>query len=208
MEFTEEGVVVTGACPCCSGIIAELLSIAIDPIPMHPSNISSNMLTAHPNAQNEPSSYAPSPSAVVSLHFAIFHANAPCLVASAMDVDSRHPSSSLSPASAIVQSDGAQQDSPDDDLSDSDLSQFQAEIEQNLSSASPESSPPNVTTEPVSDEAMQVDSEEDTRPVNANKGRRRVSAKEYYDPELFGLRRSVSPCQPGNVVPWVRLYRI
>jgi|SRR5271168_3228535 len=109
-----------------------------------------------------------------------------------MDIDSRHPSSSLSPASPIDQSAVAPQDSQDEDLSDTDLSQFQAEIEQNLTSASPESSPLNGTTEPVSDDVMQVDSEEDSKPVNSNKGRRRVSAKEYYDPELFGLRRSVS----------------
>src|SRR5271170_4593772 len=119
----------------------------------------------------------------------------PCLVVSPMEVDSRHPSSSLSSASPIVQSAVALQDNQDEDLSDTDLSQFQAEIEQNLSSASPESSPPNGTTEPVSDDVMQVDSEEDTKPVNLNKGRRRASTKEYFDPELFGLRRSVSHLQ-------------
>ena len=123
-----------------------------------------------------------------------------------MDSDSRHPSSSLSPASANVPSVVAQQDSQDDDLSDTDLSQFQAELEQNLSSASPESSPLNGTGEVVSDDVMQVDSEEETKPVNVNKGRRRVSAKEYYDPELFGLRRSVSRlssmirCWMGEIV--------
>jgi hypothetical protein len=127
--------------------------------------------------------------------FRNFYADISCLVVSPMDIDSRHPSSSLSPASSIVQSAVAPQDSQDEDLSDTDLSQFQAEIEQNLSSASPESSPLNGTTEPVSDDVMQVDSEEDTKPVNSNKGRRRVNAKEYYDPELFGLRRSVSHSQ-------------
>jgi hypothetical protein len=114
------------------------------------------------------------------------------LVVSPMDIDYRHPSSSLSPASPTVQPAIALQDNQDDDLSDTDLSQFQAEIEQNLSSASPESTPLNGTTEPVSDDVMQVDSEEDTKPMNSNKGRRRATAKEYYDPELFGLRRSVS----------------
>lgn len=192
----------TGAWPCCSGIIAEHSPIAIHPISMHPSKVSSNISTTHPNAQNKPSSYAPSPPDVVSSHFATFHTDASCLVVSPMDIDSRHPSSSLSPASAIVPPAVAHRDSPDDELSDSDLSQFQAEIEQNLSSASPESSPPNGTTDPVFDEVMLVDSDEDMKPVNVNKGRRRTSAKEYYDPELFGLRRSVSPS--NSECGWIR----
>jgi hypothetical protein len=117
-----------------------------------------------------------------------------------MDIDSRHPSSSLSPVSKDVHSTVAQQDTPDDDLSDTDLSQFQAEIEENLTSASPESSPLNGTTEQVSDDVMQIDSEEESKPVNPNKGRRRTTAKEYYDPELFGLRRSVWHLRPSPLM--------
>lgn|SRR5579862_9802740 len=67
--------------------------------------------------------------------------------------------------------------------SDSDLSQFEAEIEKNLSSASP----PVNGTKDDSEDPMDVDSE-DEKPI---KTKRRTSTKEYFDPELYGLRRSV-----------------
>jgi len=118
-----------------------------------------------------------------------------------MNLDSGHPGSTLSPAPASMPSMTVHEDDMDDELSDSDLSQFQAEIERNLSSASPETSPQNVTTEHVSDEHMDVDSEEDVKFPGSSKSRKRANMKEYYDPELFGLRRSVSCFYPGEI--WV-----
>ena len=111
-------------------------------------------------------------------------------------MDPRRPSSPLSSTSAITPNQTAHDGDMDDDMSDSDLSQFEAEIEQNLSSASPESSPINGANDDddnvsEDDDAMEVDSEEEVKPSHANKGRHRASTKEYYDPELFGLRRSV-----------------
>lgn len=107
-----------------------------------------------------------------------------------MNLDDNHPTSSLS---SLVPSTAAQDDMQEDDLSDSMLSQYGAEIEQQLSTASPERSAPNGTNVQVSDDAMDVDSEEeDVKPMHMKKSQRRVTAKEYYDPELFGLRRSVS----------------
>ena len=109
-------------------------------------------------------------------------------------MDQRHPSPPLSSVSTITPAQAAQDDDLSDDLSDSDLSQFEAEIEQNLSSASPETSQVNGTNnedDNISDDAMEVDSEEDVKPSLSNKARHRTSTKEYYDPELFGLRRSV-----------------
>jgi hypothetical protein len=108
-----------------------------------------------------------------------------------MNVDSAHPSFTASPVSAappiaVVDGNGL-----GDDFSDSDLSQFKAEIEQNLSSVSSASSTLSGANENVSDDAMDVDSEDDVRPSHAGKGRRRGSTKEYYDPELYLLRRSV-----------------
>jgi TATA-binding protein-associated factor Taf7 len=113
-------------------------------------------------------------------------------------MDQRRPSSPLSSTSAITPAQTAHDGDIGDDMSDSDLSQFEAEIEQNLSSASPESSPVNGANDDddnvsEDDDAMDVDSEEDVKPSYANKGRHRASTKEYYDPELFGLRRSVCP---------------
>lgn len=108
-------------------------------------------------------------------------------------MDQRHPSPSLSSTSPITPAQPAQDDDLADDVSDSDLSQFEAEIEQNLSSASPETSHINGTNNDddiVSDDTMDVDSEEEEKPSHA-KARHRASTKEYYDPELFGLRRSV-----------------
>jgi hypothetical protein len=113
-------------------------------------------------------------------------------------MDQRHPSPPLSSFSAIPPAQAAQDDDLDDDVSDSDLSQFEAEIEQNLSSASPETSHVNGTNnddDNVSEDAMEIDSEEDVKPSHNNKARHRASTKEYYDPELFGLRRSV--CIPS-----------
>ena len=81
----------------------------------------------------------------------------------------------------------------EDDISDSGLSQFEAEIEENLSSASPDTSARNDTNDHVSDDAMDVDSEDDVKPSH-NKGRKGGSTREYFDPELYGLRRSV--CLP------------
>lgn len=109
-------------------------------------------------------------------------------------MDQRHPSPPLSSFSAITPAQAVHDDDLDDDVSDSDLSQFEAEIEQNLSSASPETSHVNGTNnddDNVSEDAMEIDSEEDVKPSHHNKARHRASTKEYYDPELFGLRRSV-----------------
>jgi len=116
-----------------------------------------------------------------------------------MSLNDPHANSSLSSIATTVPSSVAQDENQDDDLSDTDLSQFQAEIEQNLSSATPGSR--NGTTEPVSDDAMDVDTdEEQVEQANSNKARRRVSTKEYYDPELFGLRRSVSASHPSTLL--------
>jgi hypothetical protein len=81
-------------------------------------------------------------------------------------------------------------DSMDDGLSDSELSQFEAEIEKDLSST-PESGTPNGANGHASDDAMDIDSDDDLRPSHAGKGRRRGSTKEYFDPDLYLLRRSV-----------------
>lgn len=111
-----------------------------------------------------------------------------------MNLNNIHPTSTHSPTSATILSTAAQDDNQDDDLSDSDLSQFQAEIEQNLYTASPDSGAPNglgMNEHDGSDEAMDVDSDDDSKRRHVNKTPRRTSGKEYYDPELFGLRRSV-----------------
>lgn len=113
-----------------------------------------------------------------------------------MNLDDNHPSLTLSNGPAAMLFTAAQDENQDDDLSDSDLSQFEAEIEQNLSSASPGSSAPNGVNEHGSSEAMDVDSEEDIKSTHVNKASRRVSTKEYFDPELFGLRRSVCHLLP------------
>ena len=76
--------------------------------------------------------------------------------------------------------------------SDSDLSDFQAEIEKDLSSAMPGSSVHGNGEDAESEDAMDVESDEDNKPVQTNKSSsRRMSTKEYFDPELYGLRRSV-----------------
>lgn len=107
-----------------------------------------------------------------------------------MNFDDNHPASTLFP---LVPSTAAQDEIQDDDLSDSELSHFQAEMEKNMSTALVESSAPDGTNENMSDDAMDVDSEEeDVKLMHVKKAQRRVNTKEYYDPELFGLRRSVS----------------
>jgi hypothetical protein len=108
-----------------------------------------------------------------------------------MDVDDGHPNSTYSPASVPVPSTAAHDDTQEDDLSDSELSQLQAEIERSLSSASPETSLPIRSNENVFDEVIEVDSDEEIKRISESKSRKRVTTKEYYDPELFGLRRSV-----------------
>ena len=108
-----------------------------------------------------------------------------------MDVDDGYPNSTYSPASIPVPSTAAHDGIQDDDLSDSELSQLQAEIERGLSSASPGTSPPTRSHENVSDELIEEDSEGEIKPASASKSRKRVTTKEYLDPELFGLRRSV-----------------
>jgi hypothetical protein len=107
-----------------------------------------------------------------------------------MNADNHYPSSTLSAASAITPAHKAQNDDMEDDLSDSGLSQFGAEIEENLSTASPDTSARNDTHDHVSDDAMDIDSEEDAKPSNS-KGRKGGNSREYLDPELYGLRRSV-----------------
>jgi hypothetical protein len=115
----------------------------------------------------------------------------PCLDPVPMNVDDSHPSSTHSPASAIIPSAAAEDGNQDDDGSDTEMSDLEAEIEQNFSSASPGSSASNDANEHGSFEAMDIDSEDDVKSPHVNKATRRVSTKEYYDPELFGLRRSV-----------------
>ena len=108
-----------------------------------------------------------------------------------MNIDYPPPSSTLSPVSAITPALTAQNDDMEDDLSDSDMSQFEAEIEENLTSASPETSGHNDTNDHASEDAMDVDSEDDAKTSNANKARKGGNSREYFDPELYGLRRSV-----------------
>lgn len=116
-----------------------------------------------------------------------------------MNFDDHHPSSTLSSASAITPAHQAQDDDMEDELSDSGFSQFEAEIEENLSSASPDTSAHNDTNDDASDDAMDVDSEEDVKPSHTNKGRKGANTREYFDPELYGLRRSVCfPCIDGR----------
>jgi hypothetical protein len=111
-----------------------------------------------------------------------------------MNLDSAHPRSVSPLASPTVASALIHDDDLDDDLSDSGLSQFGAEIEKNLSSVSPESSTLNGRNDNGSDDAMDVDSEDGAITSHANKGRRQGNAKEYLDPDLYLLRRSV--CRP------------
>jgi hypothetical protein len=114
-----------------------------------------------------------------------------------MNLESAHPRSASPLASAAVPSALILDDDLEDDLSDSGLSQFGAEIEKNLSS--PESSTLNGTNDNGSDDAMDVDSEDDAIPSHANKGRRQGNAKQYLDPDLYLLRRSVC-CPPPDFV--------
>jgi hypothetical protein len=88
----------------------------------------------------------------------------------------------------------------DDDLSDSSLSQLEAEIEQGLASASPDTRRvvTNGTTAMAvspSDDAMEIDSdEEDVKQHRvSSRSKKRLTEREYFDPDLYGLRRSVSP---------------
>ena len=122
-----------------------------------------------------------------------------------MKFDAAHPSSTSSPASATVPSTAIHNNDMDDDMSDSDLSQFEAEIEKELSS-SPESGTLNGANGHASDDAMEVDSEDDVRPSHAGKGRRQGSTKEYMDPDLYLLRRSV--CYPGCCCRWIGLIQL
>src|ERR1700752_3000897 len=100
-----------------------------------------------------------------------------------MDVDESHvqPLSTSFPAMPSISP--AHNGGIQDDLSDDDLSDLHAEIENNLSSASPESSFSNGVNDQDSDDAMDVDSETEVRPLHVSKGPRRTnSTKEYYDP--------------------------
>jgi hypothetical protein len=108
-----------------------------------------------------------------------------------MNLDRTHSTSALSPASAPVFSAASQDENQDDDLFDVGMSQFINEIEHDLSSASPAIDRYNGTNDPDPDEMMDIDSEEEVKLPHVNKAPRRVPAKEYFDPELFGLRRSV-----------------
>src|SRR2546423_35864 len=74
-----------------------------------------------------------------------------------------------------------------DSVSDDDLSQFGAELEKSLSAAS--SDVPNANPL-VQEDSEDAESEGETNAVTHHKGRR-TSVKEYFDPELYGLRRSV-----------------
>jgi hypothetical protein len=92
----------------------------------------------------------------------------------------------------------------DDGLSDTSLSQLEAEIEQGLSSDSPDSRSHGIAVNgtstkdgSLSDDAMDVDSDDDDgdRAVPSHP-KKRVSGREYFDPELYGLRRSVCSTLP------------
>ena len=113
-----------------------------------------------------------------------------------MNLDGTHPNSTLSPTSAPVFSGASQDENQDDDLSDAGMSQFIDEIEHDLSTASPGINEPNGTNDNGPDELMDVDSDEEIKSSHVNKPPRRATAKEYFDPELFGLRRSVCVFSP------------
>jgi len=106
----------------------------------------------------------------------------------------------LPPAAALVPAAFplAKVDAFDDDLSDTSLSQLGAEIEQGLSSALPDgrSRFANGTSSQdvsPSDDAMIIESDdEDVKQPVSSRSKKRVSGREYFDPELYGLRRSVS----------------
>ena len=108
-----------------------------------------------------------------------------------MDIDSVHPLSRAGSEPIIGHSAIAHTLLDDDDLSESGLSELGAEIEQNLSSATPEGSGEGDDVEHDSDDAMDIESDEDSRPMQENRPRKRASVREHYDPELYGLRRSV-----------------
>jgi hypothetical protein len=75
---------------------------------------------------------------------------------------------------------------PEDSPSDSDLSQFEAELTKSLSTASADTLPRHVPAE----ESDEADSDDETQGLRQGKTRRTI-VKEYFDPELYGLRRSV-----------------
>jgi hypothetical protein len=158
---------------------------------MHPSKLSSKTVNTYriiPPTTSFVSLFVPD---AFFYYFAIFHTNAPSSPLS-MAFDDRHPSTSASYVSTTMPSVAANDHNQDIDMSDSDLSQFQAQIEHDLSSASPESSHLHGGHNNVSEEPMDVDTDEEVGLAHVNKGRKKTSTKEYYDPELFGLRRSVS----------------
>jgi len=107
----------------------------------------------------------------------------------------QYPSALSSPSAMPVDS-PAHIPSASSSQSDSDLSDFQAELEKDLSSAMPGSSVHANGEDAESEDAMDVETDEDNKPVQPNKSTsRRMSTKEYFDPELYGLRRSVDiPC--------------
>jgi len=115
----------------------------------------------------------------------------PRVVFKNMDITDTHPTSTTYSGPINGTSTIAHTSIDDDYLSDSGLSELGAEIEQNLSSATPDGSEQDDDEEHGYDDVMDVESEEDVKPVQENKSRKRTAAKEYYDPELFGLRRSV-----------------
>jgi len=158
---------------------------------MHPSKTSFK----HDNtlrAVRIKSSFNP-PFLVIVLFFliAVFDAKFSLFSHIPMNIDDRHSSLPLSSASPITPAHQALDGDMEDDLSDGGLSQFEAEIEENLSSASPDTSARNDTNDHLSDDAMDIDSEEDVKPSHTNKGRKGANTREYFDPELYGLRRSV-----------------
>jgi hypothetical protein len=115
-----------------------------------------------------------------------------------MDLDETHV---LAPTSMTTPSSHASTPHREDseaDISDSDLSQLEAEIEKNLTYLSQPRHSQSHPPEDMSGEPMDIDAEDEIKQINAAKNKRTV-AREYYDPELYGLRRSVStfvPCSP------------
>ena len=114
-----------------------------------------------------------------------------------MDITDSQPR--LPPAAALVPSAPplATVDVFDDDLSDAALTQLEAEIEQGLSSASPDGLSRlanGASTKDVSssDDAMIIESDdEDVKQPVFSRSKKRATEREYFDPELYGLRRSV-----------------
>jgi hypothetical protein len=131
-----------------------------------------------------------------------------------MDLADSPPRPPPAAAPILPPSPVSKDESLDDGLSDTSLSQLEAEIEQGLSSDSPDSRSHGIAVNgtstkdgSLSDDAMDVDSDDDEgNQAVPSHPKKRVSEREYFDPELYGLRRSVSPTLPDfsiDLVLWM-----